>query len=920
MKKRVRWSAVCSLSLLAAFVLTGLISGCVVDTKDTKIVPQISTVFNGTYKVDPYMEDHKPRTVAVLPFVDKSGSKEGSEAVRKGFYNHFSSLPYKDMEIHRVDRALMKAGLTDPEIIHRKSPQELGKILEVDGVIYGEISNFDKLFAGIYSQVAVGAEVRMYETKTGHFLWSGQHVARIHEGGIATTPVGIIATVIAAAMNVRDIQLLRACDDLFRDMVKTIPVPTIAEALRPPVITLLTQDSRGLPKKAGDEIKVVIRGTPKMQAFFDIGDYKKGIDMAEVEPGGYLGTYRVVPGDNVDRAMITGHLVDDAGNRTDWVDAVGTVTLDTTPPAKPTNLTAVGRNASVHLKWSKNGEPDLAGYRIDRSLTPLTGFVEAGKTELNEQKDPGLLNGQRYYYRVSAFDRAGNESEPSDTVAVTPVAPGPTAVSGPIEADTVWFSGASPYVIEDTVTVLDKAVLTIEPGTEIRSKGKGLVIEGRLMTLGDRENLITFDGEGGRVWEGILFRNTKEKENVVRFSRVRHAIRGIACEASSPRLEESELTENGEAVRVSGAFSRPAVLKNAIHHNETGLSIDSGAEPTITENRIMDQAKAGIAAADAAPTILHNTIIRNQGAGLAVRNSSALIRENNIYDNRPLEIIGMPSGEAVKALNNWWGTAGGAEILAKIRGRIDVASVLDAPYPEGKPLTLSILASGLSGTIKGDAFLTLSNSPYRVTGDIVIDGGGRLFIEPGVQILYDQKTAILVKDGGIVARGTREAPILFSANSASPAPGFYACAVRFMSPTKVNSVMEYCIVKYAETALDVQHGAPDISYCHIAASSQCGVFCGNDASPKITFSSFTDNLGQGGIACRGMSRPTINYNNFSGNAFAVQAFSSIYIDARWNWWGVNPPDEGTILRDNPESIRLDPWLERMEERAFSGKR
>ena len=37
----------------------------------------------------------------------------------------------------------------------------------------------------------------------------------------------------------------------------------------------------------------------------------------------------------VENAIITGHLVDDAGLKTDWVDAIGLVTLDTTPPAKP---------------------------------------------------------------------------------------------------------------------------------------------------------------------------------------------------------------------------------------------------------------------------------------------------------------------------------------------------------------------------------------------------------------------------------------------------------------------------------------------------------------------------------------------------------------------------------------------------------
>lgn len=915
--KQGKRTPVCFLLLVLSMLF---VQGCVIDTKEAKISPQITTLFSGTYKVDPYMEDHKPRTVAVLPFVDKSGSKEGAQAVRKGFYNHFSSLPFKDMEIYQVDRLLAKAGLTDPDAIGRKTPQELGGILGVDGIVYGEISNFDKFFAGIYSQVAVGAEIKLYEAKTGRFLWSGQHVTRIHEGGIATTPIGIIATVIAAAMNVRDIQLLRACDDLFRDMVKTVPVPTLAEALQPPVITLLTQDTKGMPKKAGDEIRVVIQGTPKMQASFDIGDYKKNIDMKEVEPGGYLGVYKVLPGDNVENAIITGHLADDAGLRTDWVDAIGSVTLDTTPPAKPAGLAGVGRNTVVLLKWAGNREADLTGYRIYRSETPLTGFTELAKTEITEFKDQGLVNSRKYYYRVSAVDRAGNESPKSDTLTAMPVAPGPTVVSGPIEADTIWYSGASPYILEDTVTVRDKAVLTIEPGTEIRSRGKGLVIEGRLMAEGNTENIISFEGADGMPWEGIAFRSVKEKENVLRFCRIRHARTGIAFEASSPKVEDSEFTGNETAIRILGAFSKPVLTRNVIQKNGTGAAIEAGAQPSLAENRIRDNAKAGITVTESAPSILHNAIIQNQGPGLVITKSQAAVAENNIYDNKPHDMVGEPAGEPVNARSNWWGTSQGLDILRKIKGKVDIAAVLNAPWPEGKPLSLPILASNLGGPITGDAYLILSNSPYRVTKSVLVDGGNVLYVEPGVQVLYDQKTSIIVKDGGIVAKGTRENPIHFSAAGASPAPGFYAHAVQFAAPTKVNSFMEYCIIKYAETALDIRHGAPDISYCHIADNAQAGLFCGNDASPKITFNTFSGNLGQGGIACRGMSRPKINHNNFIGNAFAIQAFSSIYIDARRNWWGKSPPDEGMILKDNDNSINLSPWLEKEEERAFQEKK
>lgn len=901
-----------------------LIQSCVVATKDTVITPQIHELFKGTFTIDPYMEKHMPRTVAVLPFYNQARSKEVSDVVRKGFYNHFSSLPFKDMELYRVDTQLRKADLTEPDVIFKKSPQELGKILDVDAIVYGEISDFDKLFAVVYSQVSVGAEIKMYDTKTGNFLWSGKHTARIHEGGVSTNPVGLIATVIATAMNVRDIQLLRACDDLFRDMVKTIPLPSISEALRPPVITLLTQDTQNLPKKAGDEIRVVIQGTSKMQASFSIGDYKRNIDMQEIEPGGYLGTYKVIPGDHVKKAMITGYLRDDSGNTAQWVDAIGTVTLDTMPPDKVKHGKSVGRNMINHLTWEKSSVSDLAEYRIYRSNTPLSGFQMIARTEFNEHRDEKLINAQKYYYQITAVDLAGNESELSDTITGMPVAPGPTPVFGVIESDTIWYAGASPYIIENTVIVKDKAVLMIEPGTEIRSKGGALIIEGRLNVQGDEEHITLFDAvEAGKLWEGILFRHVKDKENLLKYCRIRGAVTGITCQASSPRIESCELTDNGTSIKIHGAFSKGQVVKNTIHKNKgTAIVISDGAQPSLSNNKIQENMEGGILIQSAAPVIFHNGIMRNQGSGIVVRKSQAAISENNITDNKPFDMVADLSGEAVNALNNWWGSVKGLGVLSGIQGKINIKSILNAPYPEGKPLELFILSQVLGGTIKKDAFLIMSNSPYRVSKDVVIDGGATLYIEPGVVILYDRNTSVITEDGGIVARGTKDHPIVFTASGASPSPGFYTNAVRFRGKeTKVNSSFTYCIIKHADTAFDIHYGAPEISYCHIAKNAQSGMFCRNDSSPTISYCTFTENLGEGAIKAVGMSRPRINFNNFMKNDITdIQAFSTIRIDATNNWWGKASPDERNIFKQNDDSINVKPWLKVPEKKAFAEKK
>ena len=97
---------------------------------------------------------------------------------------------------------------------------------------------------------------------------------------------------------------------------------------------------------------------------------------------------------------------------------------DTFPPSAPTGLEITGIPATaqapayVELSWSINPETDLAGYAVyrgDREDSP----GERVNTEILPSPtfhDMSVQQGRRYYYRVSAVDRAGNESPKSSAV------------------------------------------------------------------------------------------------------------------------------------------------------------------------------------------------------------------------------------------------------------------------------------------------------------------------------------------------------------------------------------------------------------------------------------------------------------------------------------------------------------------------
>lgn len=100
---------------------------------------------------------------------------------------------------------------------------------------------------------------------------------------------------------------------------------------------------------------------------------------------------------------------------------------DTFPPAPPQGLVAVvvpaAGQAAAHLEfsWAISPEPDVAGYNIYRSEPG-----GAAPQKLNREllltpafRDMWAVPGRDYSYRVTAVDRAGNESQPSAAVSAS---------------------------------------------------------------------------------------------------------------------------------------------------------------------------------------------------------------------------------------------------------------------------------------------------------------------------------------------------------------------------------------------------------------------------------------------------------------------------------------------------------------------
>ncbi|MGH2921405.1 MAG: DUF6531 domain-containing protein, partial [Gaiellaceae bacterium] len=78
-------------------------------------------------------------------------------------------------------------------------------------------------------------------------------------------------------------------------------------------------------------------------------------------------------------------------------------------------------------------------------------------------------------------------------------------------------------------------------------------------------------------------------------------------------------------------------------------------------------------------------------------------------------------------------------------------------------------ATNVSGTISTNTTWTAANSPYVMTGNVTVNAGVTLTIEPGVTVQGNVSTRSLTVNGSLSAAGTSAAPIVFTSTSDSAA-------------------------------------------------------------------------------------------------------------------------------------------------------
>lgn len=93
-------------------------------------------------------------------------------------------------------------------------------------------------------------------------------------------------------------------------------------------------------------------------------------------------------------------------------------------PSAPAAITLAATPTTISIFFPMNPESDIAGYKIYRSIdatTPKSEWQVLTKTLVttNTFQDNSVESGKTYYYYITASDKSGNVSEPSEVVSET---------------------------------------------------------------------------------------------------------------------------------------------------------------------------------------------------------------------------------------------------------------------------------------------------------------------------------------------------------------------------------------------------------------------------------------------------------------------------------------------------------------------
>ncbi len=212
-----------------------------------KVIDRIYQIDPGNkeFEVSDNFRTNPPRKIAILPFDNLVGGnyilneipiprfsdkkKDGwnwtyANRVRRFFFGHFAAREFEDVELMYIDKLLQELGVSTPNELYEIPPQELGRILDADALIYGQITDYRNSYYTLFSQIRIGLRIRCVSTEDGSVLFEGEEKRYSNDIRFASNPLDFAIASFQNYMSLRDVYAARASEEVSRELVLRIPI------------------------------------------------------------------------------------------------------------------------------------------------------------------------------------------------------------------------------------------------------------------------------------------------------------------------------------------------------------------------------------------------------------------------------------------------------------------------------------------------------------------------------------------------------------------------------------------------------------------------------------------------------------------------------------------------------------------------
>ncbi len=190
-------------------------------------------------------QEAPPKTIAVLPFTDlgagdyvvdkvplltRSDEERArwgwshAEHVRRAFAGDLATREFTLIPLLALDAVLAEQGITDFDQLSAASPVEIGRWLHADALVYGEVVDYEAYYGLLLAAWRVTARVRMVSARDGHELFSCTDTRYSSSVTPAIDPIDIAINSALNLLELRDITLARAENEVGREIVLRLPV------------------------------------------------------------------------------------------------------------------------------------------------------------------------------------------------------------------------------------------------------------------------------------------------------------------------------------------------------------------------------------------------------------------------------------------------------------------------------------------------------------------------------------------------------------------------------------------------------------------------------------------------------------------------------------------------------------------------